>query len=140
VDPWLHTEDLGVPFPYGDWFAAGYCNDGSGGPGHATPTGSYPLCTSSAHTYDMSGNLGEWTDSLDPDPEFPNCSYVGGNGYLCDLCEHGVQCHTCVPGNVVDQRNQVMSLDCFPTDRYFESLARATALAYLGARCCLDGP
>ena len=134
------SADLLVPYPYGDSPVVGFCNDPGTGPGHATPAGSYPACTSPSRTYDMSGNLSEWTDSLDPDPLHPNCSYLGGASYLCELCDYAEGCDACDPASSTHERNMAQALNCIPSDRYFESFPRATAFAYLGARCCLDGP
>ena len=61
---WQQACSAGTKFPYGNAYDDDACNgaDRLAGPDdHVVPTGSLAACTGSRGTFDMSGNLKEWT-------------------------------------------------------------------------------
>jgi hypothetical protein len=128
-------------FPYGGFFTAGLCNDPLQGAGEARPTGQYTRCTSATRTFDMSGNLGEWTDGPVPDPLYPTHSSVGGFHHVQEICTFGEDCRPPDLNPISSEyRNTLLGLDCFPSDRQAEAFPRTMVKAYFGGRCCLVGP
>jgi hypothetical protein len=137
--------DQFIRYPYSNAFVTGVCNDPIGGAGQAVETGSMLDCTADgSNTFDMSGNLGEW---LDADlPTVPGVRMVAGYGYLCSLCEFGIDCVPCDLDNpvhldYVERVAQCPVYDFMGADYAFlRAFPLETAYPFLGTRCCFDGP
>jgi hypothetical protein len=129
------------PFPYGDLFVRGLCNDPLSGPGEVRPAGYHPACTSGTRTFDMSGNLAEWTNMPVQVPGSPDQAMVGGFHYLAEICDYGDSCRSsALTEGSTAYHNVILGLNCVPSDRYFETFPLGMLKPYLGGRCCLDGP
>jgi hypothetical protein len=130
---------LSTWYPYGQAFSPGGCNDALSGAGQALPAGEKSGCTAGNGTFDMSGNLAEWLSEWDL--ARPGNAYVGGYGYERVLCETGLGCTFCPPGDLDCEATIKIISDCnLQQGHPYESFATGEQLAFIGARCCLDGP
>jgi hypothetical protein len=126
------------PYPYGGMFVEGKCNDAFGGAGEAVTTGSLTECVSTIGVFDLSGNIAEWIATLDV--ERPGNALTGGFHYQCEICDGGADCHPCDLDNDWDVGGVLQGSDCRLSAKYFESFPLTDVRAYLGGRCCMDGP
>jgi len=137
VGPWGQAchggKDTG--FPYGPFMAPGACNDPLYSDNAVHPTGSFPDCTSGWGEFDMSGNMAEWL--VTQDPEYPGNAFMGGLGYVCELCRFGVSCHACDPADDGDTDSIKDGMNCTGGDQNEESFGLATVRPEFGARCCI---
>jgi hypothetical protein len=127
-------------YPYGGAFFSGRCNDGWNDEGEKSRSGEFAGCESGSGLFDMSGNLGEWV--ADGDPENPGNALQGGGYYTCRFCTPQGSCYWCDRQDDGDKDKIMIILDCQPgtqvVDQNWESFAKWTTEAYLGARCCMD--
>ena len=121
-----------LTYPYGPAFIEGACNDALAGTGAAEPTGTFPICTATPGTWDMSGNLAEWVQNNDE--EVPQNKMTGGHSYDCQICDEFGECRPCqqVDG---DYRQMAEAHDCFIRNENY-SFVPETAKAWFGVRCC----
>jgi formylglycine-generating enzyme len=71
------------PYPYGDTYQSGACNDANSGIATTVPVGSLGSCaatTASAVVYDLSGNVAEWSGG--PKAVTPDPLNIRGGSYL----------------------------------------------------------
>jgi hypothetical protein len=132
----------GTFYPYGARFLPGVCNDGWWGmmqqDEQVRPTGSMPGCITELGLADMSGNLAEWVDQLDPD--YPPNALVGGYGYLCQLCDNGRDCWRCDLESEDDQEFLKRVSSCIIAPHNKTSYPPDDQRAYIGSRCCVPPP
>jgi CMP-2-keto-3-deoxyoctulosonic acid synthetase len=87
----------------------------------------------------MCGNLAEWLSNWDA--ARPGAAHIGGYHYACIFCQVGLDCRPCdlEDPNDVDQL-KILS-DCnLQQGHAYESFPRDNQYAFIGTRCCLDGP
>ena len=124
-------------YPYGFEFIAGVCNDALGGSGTAEATGSRQQCTSPAGTFDMSGNMAEWTSH--ESGATPGTFLMGGHCYEDILCQNGIDCTSSAAIGDADHLI-IMVSTCSTYDNPRRRFLPEQAWAWFGTRCCFDAP
>jgi hypothetical protein len=142
-------------FPYGPTYVPDACNYPTGQPGQPgqpMPTGSFPGCTAYGLTFDMSGNMAEWTSEWFADQPFPGLALLANWGYSCEFCTYGHGCRTCDLSTQVEQDRLRRMTSCsigddiesaYPrdlVDRIEPDPLGPLDRPDFGARCCYDGP
>jgi formylglycine-generating enzyme required for sulfatase activity len=134
-------------YPYGGDFLDDVCNVGvpeTEGTTEVAPTRSFGECVSVPGVWDMSGNLGEWLSNwINLPGDCEACALATGMYYPCELCTHGQDCHLCSEDTADPMWSIEHSSGCQPAlvePAANEVFPRSMAKAYLGTRCCLDGP
>lgn len=108
-----------LTYPYGDAYASKKCNGFDAGLGKAAPTGSFPACVSPAGTFDLSGNVAEWTATLSSNEK--NC--VFGGDYFA--------------GSFPPEQN-ADSESCHPKGATCIEYPDGAKFKNVGFRCCAD--
>ena len=126
-------------FPYGQGFVPGGCNDAIAGEAQALPTGAKAGCTAGNGTFDMSGNLAEWL--ADWDQNRAGQAHLGGWSYACTLIQEDASLLTCNLGNQIHLDTLEWITDCnLQQGHSYESYPLEGQQAFIGTRCCMDGP